>query len=556
MTEPRRVSRALAGLVVLAIAASVGSAADDAHGSDWFGVVSTVDEPQVAGRDVRLDAEGVLLPWPHPESLGRSLDAHVRTQWSLLRDRFGELPLRYCCFAIDPASGAIVPDKGWANSTAYLRAMLVGFVERMYPYSGDAQLLEYAGSVVDYELAHGLTPDGYRWARVPYPSADPGADDYRGWSERGHDYVEPHVIGEDGYAYLRLYEMTGRERYLEAAIHFADELVKNQARGDARHSPWPVRCLARDGRVEGAGMGPYSANVLGPISLFDELVRLGKGDVAAYARTRAAAWRWLLRYPMRNNVWVGYFEDVAPSFGNMNSLVPLELARYLLLHPELDPDWRDHALRLVEWVRTTPRWPKYRVHGALVTTEQGNGLNFCCNKPNQCCDSHTARLAAVEALYYRRTGDADMREEARRSLAWVSYFQGLPVRAHAPFGNQWWFTDEFTDAPRRILDALWAVPEWAPPGESHLLGSTSAITEIDYDEGRVRYRSFDATGEEVLRLDFQPTEVRAGGRKLLPVADGRAEGYRYEAGTGVLVIHRLDVADVEISGRHAVEASR
>jgi len=519
-----------------------------ARGSEWLGALSTVNEPLIAGREVQLDARGELLPWPFADDPGRSYDAHVRSQWALLRGLFGRMPYFHCCFQIDPVSLEPVADRNWANSTAYLRGMMIGFAERLYPYTGDAQVLDYVEQLVDYELDHGLTPAGYQWAGVPYPSADPGAADYKGWSARGVDFVEPHVIGEDGYAYLRLYEMSGREKYLEAAIHFADELVKNYQSGDAQRSPWPVRCLARDGRVEGTGMGPYSANVLGPISLFDELVRLGRGDVRSYQRTRAAAWQWLEQYPLHNNVWVGYFEDVAPSFANMNNVIPLELARYVLLHPELDAQWRAHARQLIEWVRTTPRWPKYRVHGAFVTTEQGNGRSFCCNKPNQCCDSHTARLAAVEALYYARTRDARMREEAFRSLNWVSYFQGLPGQAHAPFGNQWWFNDEFTDGPRRVLDALWAVPEWAPRDESHLLGSSSAVTRIEYGRGRVHYSTFDADAQDVLRLDFRPTRVRAGEHALRAVRDPSAEGYRYDAASGVLRIQRRGGADVEVQG--------
>jgi hypothetical protein len=88
------------------------------------------------------------------------------------------------------------------------------------------------------------------------------------------------VVGEDGYGYLRLYEMTGNAKYLRAAIHCADALVKNYKTGDAGHSPWPVRLTARDGKAEGKAMGPYSANVIEPIMLFDELIRLGQGDVA------------------------------------------------------------------------------------------------------------------------------------------------------------------------------------------------------------------------------------------------------------------------------------
>ncbi len=542
MSERLQIRVALLLIVLASVLAPVAGA------GEWLAPTSTVNEPLIAGREVQLDARGELLPWPFPDNPGRSYDTHVRTQWALLQGLFGRMPYFYCCFQIDPASFKPVPDPGWVNSTAYLRGMMIGFVERLYPYTGDARTLEYVEQFVDYELAHGLSPQDYQWAGVPYPSADPGAAEYRGWSVRGRDFIEPHVVGEDGYAYVRLYEMTGREKYLLAAIHFADELVKNYHSGDAQHSPWPVRCLARDGRVEGPGMGPYSANVLGPISLFDELVRIGRGDVQGYRRTRSAAWQWLERYPLRNNVWVGYFEDVAPSFANMNNLIPLELARYVLLHPELDGQWRAHARQLIAWVRGNARWPKYRVHGAFVTTEQGNGRSFCCNKPNQCCDSHTARLAAVEALYYARTRDRRMREEAFRSLNWVTYFQGLPGQAHAPFGNQWWFNDEFADGPRRVMEALWAVPEWAPGDESHLLGSSSAVTRIEYGQGSVHYWTFDAQAQDVLRLDFRPTSVRAGGRPLRAACGAAAEGYCYDAASGVLRIRRRGGAEVEVQG--------
>jgi len=516
-----------------------------------FATLSTVDAAEIAGRPVALDAQGKLLPWPQPDNTGYSYAAHVLSQWTILQDQLQRqrLPYFYCCVDFDRGSFELAPDQKWANSTAYLRGMLEGFVERLYPYTGDRRTLGYLREFVDYEMEHGLTPDGYAWSRVPYPSADPGAADYRGWSAHGTDYVEPHLVGEDGYAYVRLYEMSGDDKYLRAAIHFANELVRNYHAGDAQHSPWPVRCYARDGRVEGAGMGPYSANVLGPISLFDELLRLGKGDLAGYRRVRAAAWHWLEQYPLQNNVWVGYFEDVAPSFGNMNSVIPLELARYVLLHPDKDAHWREHAQELVEWVKGTPKWPKYLVHGATVTTEQGDGNAFCCNKPNECCESHTARLAAVEALYYSRTRDPRYREAAFRSFNWVTYFQGLPGRAHAPFSDQWWFTDEFTDGPRRLMDAFWAVPEWAPEDESHLLGSSSVVTTIAYGKGKVSYSTFDAAADDVLRLDFEPDTISAGGHALEQrIEPMRGEGYSFNRATRVLRIHHRRARDIVIEG--------
>jgi len=410
-----------------------------------------------------------------PENVGYSYSSYFLTQWIIVWDQYNRdrLPYFFCCFDFDRTTYELIPDRHWANSTGYLRAMMEGFIERLYRYTGDPHTVEFLENFVDYELEHGLTPDNYAWARVPYPSANPGSARYTGWSQHGEDFVEPHVVGEDGYAYLRLYEMTGNTKYLQAAIRCAEALVKNYKPGDTSVSPWPYRCFARDGSIAGKkAMFPYSANVVEPIMLFDELIRLHQGDVASYQRVREGAWDWLMKYPMHNNVWVGYFEDVQASMENMNQVIPLEFARYILLHPEKDPEWREHSRQLIDWVKSTPKWPKYIVHGATVTTEQGDGKNFCCNQPNQCCDSHSSRLAAAEALYYARTGDVAYKEEAYRTYNWVTYFQGLPGKAHAPFSDQWWFTDEFADGPRRMMDAFWAVPEWAPDDESHLLAGS------------------------------------------------------------------------------------
>ena len=534
-----------------------------------FPVTSVVDEPTIAGHPVNLDVQGKLLPWPMPDNIGYSYSSHVLTQWTILWDQYNRqrLPYFYCCFDFDRTTFELAPDEHWANSTGYLRAMMQGFIERFYPYTGDPRTLKFLQNFVDYELENGLTPEGYAWSLVPYASANPGAKRYTGWSQLGEDYIEPHVVGEVGYGYLRLYEMTGNTRYLRAAIHCADALVKNYKPGDETHSPWPVRLSARDGKAEGPAMGPYSANVIEPIMLFDELIRLGQGDVAGYIRIRAACWNWFQKYPLTNNVWVGYFEDTTPSMDNMNQVIPLEFARYVLLHPDKDPQWREHARQLIEWVKTTPKWPKYIVHGATVTTEQGDGVHFCCNAPNQCCDSHTSRLAAVEAFYFAKTGDVAYKDAAFRSYNWVTYFQGLSRNAHTPFSTQWWFTDEFADGPRRMMDAFWAVPEWAPADESHLLGSTSVITKISYGKGSVTYSTFDPQSSDVLRLDFVPEFITADGKPLTGRrnknnnpdgnnndSNGREKsldqpGFTFDDSTRVLRIRHDNARSIDIQGK-------
>ena len=544
MTQVTRYSRN----ILLALCAVVTLVA---NAQEPFLVVSTVDQSEIAGRPVQLDAQGKLLPWPMPADVGYSYSSHVLTQWTILWDQYSRQRLHYyyCCFDFDRTTFEMFPEQHWANSTGYLRAMLQGFVERLYPYTGDPRTLIFLEDFMDYELENGLTPKGYVWSQVPYASANPGAKRYTGWSAHGEDYIEPHVVGEDGYAYLRLYEMTGNTKYLEEAIRCADALLKNFKPGNEKHSPWPVRCYARDGKADGGPMGPYSANVIEPIMLFDELIRLGQGDVAGYERVRKGAWEWFEEYPLTNNVWVGYFEDVVPSMENMNQVIPLEFARYVLLHPEKDPQWREHAQRLIEWVKTTPKWPKYIVHGATVTTEQGDGKNFCCNLPNQCCDSHTARLAAAEALYYAKTGDVAYKEAAFRSYNWVTYFQGLSKDAAAPFGgSQWWFTDEFADGPRRVMDAFWAVPEWAPADESHLLGSSSVVTRIRYGKGSVTYSTFDPQSIDVLRLDFVPKSVMADGKPMSPRSNLDGPGYVFEEATHVLRIRHDAAKDMDVQG--------
>src|SRR5271154_6308510 len=504
-------------------------------GQQSFPVTSTVNEPAIAGRPVELDSQGKLLPWPMPNNTGYSYSGYFLSQWTILWDQYNRqrLPYFFCCFDFDRTTFELMPDLHYVNSTGYLRAMMQGFVERLYPYTGDPHTLEFLQNFVDYELENGLTPEGYAWAQVPYPSANPESHRYTGWSEHGEDFVEPHVVGEDGYGYLRLYEMTGNTKYLRAAIRCADALAKNFKSGDEHNSPWPYRCFARDGRLDGGkGMFPYSANVVEPIMLFDELIRLDQGDIASYKKVREGAWAWLMKYPMRNNVWVGYFEDVQGSMDNMNQVIPLE-----------------YAQQLIDWVKTTPKWPKYIVHGATITTEQGNGKEFCCNQPNQCCDSHSARLAAVEAFYYAKTGDVTYKEAAYRTYNWVTYFQGLPGAAHAPFSNQWWFTDQFADGPRRMMDAFWAVPDWAPADESHLLGSISAVTKISYGAGSVTYSTFDLDSTDPLRVDFVPDFVTVGGKIISRRKELDQEGYTFDDTTHALSVRHTNSGDVDIQGK-------
>ena len=111
----------------------------------------------------------------------------------------------------------------------------------------------------------------------------------------------------------------GGQNYRDAAIHYADVLCNNfrdpdatdpEARLNERQSPWPFRVHAQTNMVK----EEYSAAILGPIKLLDDLIRLGLGNITMYRRTREKAWAWMMQGPMVDMLWCAYFEDIV-SFG-------------------------------------------------------------------------------------------------------------------------------------------------------------------------------------------------------------------------------------------------
>ncbi|HEV2437166.1 MAG TPA: hypothetical protein VG077_14330 [Verrucomicrobiae bacterium] len=520
----------------------------------WFLSATMLLGDQLFSHQVRLDDHGKLLSWVDSAA---PYDQILRTDWAM----FESIPVQpdgyRTYFTYPEFNGPNDPSKPlfegrpWAHNPAGVFTMLTDSAVLYYAYSGDEVVMDRVREMLDHMLEDGTTSVTDSWAQVPYASSDAGNPVYRGGTDTiycdGHKpcgrgdglgYLEPDKVGELGCAYLQYYEFSLDKKYLQAAVHCADALAAHVQSGDESHSPWPFRVDALTGTHI---REQYTANAIGPIRLFDELLRLRQGDKKAYARARKMAWEWLMKYPVENQIWTQYFEDVQiyPNYRiNRNQYSALETARYLLQHPEMDPQALAHAKGILDWVtrffardsRTMAGLHEKGLQwGARVLSEQVNDMDKMA--------SHTARYASVCALYYEVTGDRDYRERAFRSFNWATYASredGLVIGGGTDPATSCWFSDGYGDYLRHFERGLACVPEWAPSKEPHLLGSTSVVRSVHYGSNRIDYLTFDNPSREVLKLCEPPSAVQAGHKLLHRVNNLRrhTEGYTSEPSRG------------------------
>ncbi|MBA2328507.1 MAG: hypothetical protein H0V91_02690 [Flavisolibacter sp.] len=414
--------------------------------------------------------------------------------------------------------------------------------------------------MLDYQLQHGTTPAGWAWANVPYASSNPFEKEYYGatkWEEDGmrgdglHG-IEPDKVGDLGFAYLLFYETTNDTTYLNAAINCADALAKNVkniggdlayfSEAQTKHSPWPFRVNARNGIV----IDDYCSQIIDPIRLFDELIRiqhrtaLDTARVNAYTKARNIAWNWLYSKngPMKTYIWNAYFEDVPndPDRSNRNQVSPLETARYLLKYPSFDNNLDVNVPALINWVE------------AAFGTEDMDAIKeqTWCYVP---MGSHSARFASLCALWYARSGDSRYKEKAFRYFNNATYCTDL--NGVVRVGPTWpgtWFSDGYGDYIRHFLDGMAAVPEWAPAGEDHLLSSSSIVQEISYNPREIRFSTFDNNASVVLRLKTKPKMISVNSQNIRqltslsknswtwqPLNSGGVVRLNYEGGNKVII---------------------
>jgi len=487
---------------------------------------------------VVLDASGKILSWVPQQD--QAYSTVVANAWNYLlnnvpSDPTNHMPNYYSYSYQDPDTQQSV---GWPSDPGSLYSMLIESAMEWYQFSGDSRVLQFAQNIANWDIGHGMTSATAVWPNVPYASGDGGSLTYQGASMGnttgvgdGTGVIEPDKVGELGHGFAELYKQTGNQAYLTAAINAANTLAANVRTGDATHSPWPFRVNAQTNVIR----EEYSADAIGPVELFDDLTSLNAGNVSAYQSARTTAWNWLMTYPMVNNNWQGYFEDVSIASdqgGNLNQLDAMMTARYLLQHPSTDPNWQTHVRGLLTWVQNTFGEVQY---GAETIKEQQADFTPM--------GSHTAREASVEALLYGLTGDQTAAQNAYYSDNWATYMarsDGVDIDGPGvqPKPGQW-FTDGYGDLTRNLMVSMAGDPAFAPNGQTHLLQTSSTVTSIDYSNpNNLTYQTFDNAGTEEIKVASMPTSVTLNGSPLTQLGTLNAQGWTYDAASSTIHIQR------------------
>jgi hypothetical protein len=530
---------------------------------------------QLPYHDAVLDSTGRLLAWYHPEkNLG--YDNFVRLDWEYLEqkvplDKVDHVKVYLVHPVYDEITGQAKDGSSeWqynpAGTFAHQMDMFVGY----YGYSGDRKAADVIREMFDYQLAHGTTPADWAWPGVPFATSCIGDKEYghclQDVPREFYGGIEPDKIGELGLGYVQFYEFTGEKKYLEAGLRCADQLAKHMRPGDENHTPWAFRIDAHTGEViDGEEFGGM---IIAPVRLFDELIKLGAGDVAVYKKARDTAWQWITAYPLNRQSpawdrWSGYYEDIPKDPLNVNDMDSMLVAYYILSRPDpasVDPSWRVHIRHLLDRSKLIlgrgPFFGAWGIDEQVSPNEPGSALGTdsrhgCCSSVGLVCRS--SQWAAINAMFYEKTRDGTAFEDAFRALNYATYFQresGAISCCGLDF-DQYWFEDGHADAGRSFMWALGAAPEFAPVGQTHLLRSSSVVKEVAYGIRSIEYTAFDDSGEEVFRLAFKPVHVTAGAKVLGPRPDLAADGYtlrQLEGGDYELRLRRTGAKHVVVGG--------
>lgn len=462
----------------------------------WLAAARAHAAERLGYHEVRTDAEGRIVPW-YGSGPSQAYDHVIRQVWNFW------ITMRACpsgvpYYLLHQVWKADRDDPRGLGGDQI--SMALSSWNLLYGYLGDPRLPDNMRLMADYWMAHGLAPEDQLWGGLPFPyNMDGRSGRYDGDMRAGPGYLQPDKAASFGAELVVLYKATGDRRYLERAVRIADRLARNAVTGDEDNSPWPFRVNSATGRVHEelndrdhrVYRASYTTNWTGALRLFDDLAALNEGQPQKYRETSRLVSDWLKKYPLRNNRWGPFFEDVSTKDYSDTEINADTLAAYILEHPGWDPGWRAKARGILDWSygrfanHEADRWGVVVINEQTQYPEPGN--------------SHTSRHAAVELLYAEKTGDWSARDAAVRRLTWATYWVDADGKNQFP-RDDIWLTDGYGDFVRHYLRAMASDPGLAPDDQEHLLRTSSVIRSIEYGRSSIRYEKFDEDSQELFKL--------------------------------------------------------
>ncbi|MEP6595623.1 MAG: hypothetical protein ABJA71_06730 [Ginsengibacter sp.] len=513
--------------------------------------------------NIKTDASGNIIPWSHDEP-GKAWSHVVKLVWNFwdtMRADMNGIPY-------------YMNHQVWREGSNDPRGlggdqfgMALSSWRLLYAYTGNERIKENMKFIADYYLSHGLSPANAEWGDIPYPyNTLVYSGVYDGDMIIGKNYTQPDKAGSFGIELLHLYKMTTGERYpnisddeyLNAAVKIANTLAMHTKDGDENNSPMPFKVNAVTGETgkllnnnrseQNVGLSGYTTNWSGALELFIELQQLNIGQVELYKKAFDKIMNWMKKYPLQNNKWGPFFEDV-PGWSD-TQINAITFAQFMMNHGQYFPNWKTDVKKIFDWVYEKLGNEKWKKYGVTVVNEQ--------TAYQQPGNSHSSREASAELQYVSLTGDRFHYDNAVRQLNWATYMVNDDGKNQYP-NDENWLTDGYGDYVRHFIRAMAVMPELAPSDEEHILSSTSVIGQVNYapladryfggDLGKIEpqkikvfYRTFDTTGVEQIRLLKKPSAVLLNQKPMNELKELSTGGYMWKPlkKGGILSIQRMN----------------
>ena len=488
--------------------------------------------------NIVTDSSGNMQPW-YNANRGTSYDHCLNLVWNF----WDNIPT--CCggykyYMMDHSYSAQSSGNKVGGDQF---AMALSSWALYYQYTGDTALIDNMRYIADTYLAHSLSGVFDAWPSLPYPCnyGDPTAPIYDGDFLLGANVTQPDKAGSFGAELLTLYKITGNSFYLQTAINIANTLAAKVQAGSAAVSPYPFKVNAVTGALPSLpAEWHYAGNVVPTMRLFENLSSMQMGNTVQYDTAYSVIKRWVQQYPLQNNNWGSFFEDIPiPSNTETNAIT---MATYIMEKGNnWGNNWQQDAEGIMNWTLATLGSHAWDTFGVTAIYEQTADMKEG--------SSHTSRFGAAELLYCEKTGNLAYRDSALRQLDWATYLVDFDGQCRfSPQSGSVWYTDGYGDFVRHYLHAMASYPAIAPDSSNHLLRTTSVVTHINYQPQQINYTTYDSNAIDVLRVTSKPLIVKLNGVEVNELSNLNADGYTWEAYPtgGVLKVRHDNARNVDI----------